>query len=179
MQSISSKNKPDIITLAIWRLLQWKAKQKRLLANAGRTDWTLQEEKHTQGTRILESYQEESEIRKLKRLFPPSSSACFLSKQTADSSESFRSALLNSLTSFIKWKSYKQNKKESEERLTNSSKITLPAKYSSCKVKTLWTAGGPRQSHCKLWAIAHLDLYVTWGGKMKNAKSTAVLAQTV
>lgn len=70
--------------------------------NAGRTDWTLQEEKHTQGTRILESYQEESEIRKLKRLFPPSSSACFLSKQTADSSESFRRTLLNSLTFFIR-----------------------------------------------------------------------------
>lgn len=70
--------------------------------NAGRTDWTLQEEKHTWDKRILESYQEESEIRKLKSLFPPSHSACFLSKQSADSSEPFRNPLLNSLTSFIK-----------------------------------------------------------------------------
>lgn len=56
-----------------------KAKQKRLLVNAGHTDWTLQEktdcartdtgaQTHTHTLRILDSYQGESEIRKLKSL---------------------------------------------------------------------------------------------------------------
>lgn len=56
---------------------------------------------HTRDTRILDSYQGESEIRKLKNLFPLSHSACFLSKQTAGSSKAFRNPLLNSLTSFM------------------------------------------------------------------------------
>lgn len=62
--------------------------------NAGYTDRTLQEEKHTQPARILDSYQRELEIRKLKSLFPLLDSTCFLSKQAACSSRACRSPFI-------------------------------------------------------------------------------------
>lgn len=64
-----------------------------------RRRWSTRTRTHTHTPRILDSYQRESEIRKLKSLFPLSHSACFLSKQTASSRPAFRSPLWNSLTS--------------------------------------------------------------------------------
>lgn len=78
--------------------------------NAGYTDRTLQEEKHMQPARILDSYQRELEIRKLKSLFPLMDSICFLSKQAACSSRACRSPLLNSLKFYMRYK-HKQGKK--------------------------------------------------------------------
>lgn len=149
-------------------MLPLKAKQKRLLVNAGLTDQTLQDKTRsvctqTHTPRILDSYQGDLEIRKLKSLFLLSHSTCFLSKQTAGGSTAFRSLFMKysdilygththtqAHTFFFKtW--------QAQPRLTNSNKITLLAKFSSCKLKTLWTAGGPHQTPPEsMYKLSHI-----------------------
>lgn len=72
--------------------MEGKAKEAACECRSHRLD-SAGEDTHTHTLRILDSYQGESEIRKLKSLFPLSHSACFLSKQTAGSSRAFRSPL--------------------------------------------------------------------------------------
>lgn len=116
--------------------------------------------KPTHTPRILDSYQGDSEIRKLKSLFPLSHLTCFLSKHTAGGSTAFEALyeifwhpLWDTHTS-----THTQKKTwQAQPRLTNSNKITLPAKFSSCNLKTLWTAGGPHQTPPEsMYKLSHI-----------------------
>lgn len=62
-----------------------------------------------------------------------------------------------------------------QQRLTNSSEIALPAKFSSCKLKTLKPAGGPQQTPPESQAILHLELEVTGGDRQECLSNPPLL----